>query len=88
MLHTSTRTPEHQSVIDDVKRLTKERGMTFNPTPREHHYYFDTPFTFDSLSASKFAALIAPNTFSYIEHLRVISTEYPLSDDILVTFGG
>ena len=88
MLHTTTRTPEHSSIIADVKRRTKEKGITFKPTPREHHYYFNTPFTFDSKAASQFASLIAPNTFSYIEHLRVISTEYPLSDDILVTFGG
>jgi hypothetical protein len=80
MIYTTTRTPEHQKLIDEVRNKAEENGVKFKPTPRNHHYYFDHTFDLSSADANAIAGIVgANNSFSYVGHLGVVSTEYPLN---------
>ena len=80
MTYTTTRTPEHATIVAHVKHRTEAKGIKFKPTARNNHYYLDQKFDLTSKQMNTIADILSPNTFSFIGNLAVISTEYPVDD--------
>ena len=80
-LYTTTRTEQHQQLLNDYRdKFTVE----LKHTVRAHHYYFDQPFRLSTDAACEISDIIGvSNTYSYMPDIGSISTEFPLSEDVL-----